>query len=226
MKTILITGSAGGLGKALAASLSKQNKVIISGHDSAALEEAARELACDKVLCDVTNWESVESAVNYVISTYGRLDVLINNAGVYVNGTLEDAEPEKIWSVYGVNSVGPILMSKAVVPQMKNQGDGYIININSYGGINARPERSVYYSSKWALTGFTKCLQEDLKEFNVKVTDIYPKTLENSMAVNGETRKNDRSISYQNVIDAVEFVITRDPSVHVPSIGLQHVNHD
>lgn len=100
--------------------------------------------------------------------------MLVNNAGLWIQGPLEENDPAHIADVIKVNTLGVIYGTKAVIPFMKKKGRGDIIQINSQGGFYAKAERAVYEPSKWAITGFTKGIQKELAPFGIRVTGIYP----------------------------------------------------
>ena len=226
MKTIIISGGSDGLGKALAKHLTDVgNKVIILAPDEEKVTTVAKEIGCAFRVCDVSKWAQVESAVKSIISEYGDIDVLINNAGVTFAGKIEDAVPEEIQRIFDVNVVGVLFLTKAVVPSMKKIGNGRIININSQGGIYTKAERTLYNGSKWAITGITKVLQAELAPSNIKVTGLYPGAMEQRMKINGARGPQDNSFSYKEMADAVDFILSRNPNTSIPELGIKNINN-
>jgi len=226
MKNIVISGGSDGLGKALAVALSaKGHKVVILSPSVDKLKAVAHAADCSYKVCDISDWEQVQTAVKSAADELGSIDVLINNAGVGYTGKIEDMEPKNIKHTFDVNVVGLLYLTKAVVPYMKKQGDGYIININSQGGFYARAERAVYAGSKWALTGITKVLQTELAPSKIKVTGLYPGAMEQKMAKGGERGPQANSFNYQEMIDAVEFVLSRDPQTVIPELGIKNLDN-
>lgn len=226
MKNIVITGGSDGLGKALAKALvADGNKVVILAPNESKTKAVAEEIGCDSRVCDVSDWSQVESAVKSIIDEFGTIDVLINNAGVAYGGKIEDADPASIQHLFDVNVVGALYMTKAVVPVMKQAGDGYIININSQGGLYTKPERTLYSGSKWALTGITKVLQAELADSGIKVTGLYPGAMEQAMAKNGDRQPQAHSIAYKDTVDAVEFILSRDPQTVIPELGIKNLSN-
>lgn len=180
-KVIVISGGTDGLGKALAKILSSTNKVIILSPTKEKLIAASQELNCNFEECDVTNYSSVQKATDNILQKHGQIDVLINCAGLWIEGPLESNDPEKIEAVLKVNSLGTIFLTHAFLPQFKKQKGGQIINIISMAGLTEKSDRSVYYASKWAVTGFTKCLRVELEPFSIKVIGCYPGKMKTSM---------------------------------------------
>ena len=154
-KVIVITGGNSGLGKTTAKILSAKNDVVIFGKNVKEVQETAEELKCESVICDVTDEKQVQNAFSQIIKKYKKIDCLINCAGVWIKGPLEQNTPEEIRNVISVNTIGTILTVHALIPQLKKQQYGRIINVISQAGLTAKPERSIYYASKWAVTCFT-----------------------------------------------------------------------
>jgi NAD(P)-dependent dehydrogenase (short-subunit alcohol dehydrogenase family) len=126
------------------------------------------------VALDVRNAESIKSAIARVIAKEGRLDVLINNAGVGITGPLEEIPAEEIKNNFETNLFGPIEVMKAVLPQMRSQKNGLIINVTSIAGYMGLPYRSVYSASKGALELITEALRMEVKSFGIHITNIAP----------------------------------------------------
>lgn len=225
-KIILISGGSDGLGKALATQLSKHHQVVILARNEEKLEAAAREINCDSYVCDVTNYDQIEKAVHYVVSKYHRLDVLINNAGLWMMGQLEDNEPEKIKTLLEVNTLGPIYLTKACVPQFKQQRSGMIVNVISRDGTCTKANRSVYHASKWAMAGFTNCIQHDLAPHGIQITGLYPGLLKTKLfEKNGVVRDLSEAIEPSEVAKSVEYIINLPPNVVIPDLGIRSINY-
>ena len=220
MKTILITGGSDGLGKALAARLAPNNKVIILSPHEDKLRAVAEELGCEYKVCDVRDYAQVEKTMNEI----GVVDVLINNAGLWIEGPLDQNDPARIHEVLEVNTLGTINCTKAVIPTMKQQKSGRILNIISQAGLNAKAERTVYNASKWAVTGFTKSLQEELSPFGIAVTGLYPGKLKTNMFSKMGIDKNmDGALDTDEVAKTVEFILSLDSSTLLPEVGIKHL---
>ncbi len=226
MKNILISGGSDGLGKEIAKKLSPDNKVIILSHNREKLLSVSQELKCDFVEADVTDYSSVSTAIETVLKKYSNIDVLVNNAGIWTEGGLEENEPEKIKEILNVNTLGTIFLSKAVIPAMKANKGGRIINIISQDGLKSKKNRSVYSASKWAITGFTKCLQEDLSGFHIGVTGIHPGLMNTTLfAKQGIKRDLSNSLELSEVASLVEYVINLSPDTFLPEISIKNINN-
>lgn len=220
-KVILISGGSDGLGRALAQKLAPDNQVVILAHNKIKLETAAKEIGCDFVEAELTDYHSLKSAVDQVTQKYRVIDVLVNNAGIWMEGELDENDPNKIRELIAVNTTGTIFLTKAVLFGMKLQKSGQIINIISQDGLCAKKNRSVYHASKWAITGFTKCLQEDLAQENIKVTAIYPGLMKTSLfAKSGVQRDLSNALDTSEVASLVEYVINLSSKTYIPEVGI------
>lgn len=221
-QVILITGGISGLGKAMAQRMIGKHDVVILARDEDGLQKVSGELGCTGVMCDVTRPESVAKAIAEVVTRFGRIDVLVNNAGVWIQGMLEDNDPDRIREVIEVNTLGPIFCSREVIPHMKRQESGLIINVISQAGLYGKAERSVYNASKWAMTGFTKSLLEDLLPHNIRVSGLYPGVLKTKLFESaGVDRDLSDALDPQEVAKAIEMMIETDASVCIPELGIR-----
>ncbi|NMB91852.1 SDR family oxidoreductase [candidate division WWE3 bacterium] len=210
-KVILITGGSEGLGKEIAKKLCKDNDVVILSNHQDTLEDTLKELGCDGYFCDITNAENIKSVVSEIEDKYKKINVLINNAGIWVGGELDDNEYGDIAKVILVNTVGTINMTKAVLPVMKKQKSGKIININSVNGIEVKPGRSVYIASKWAITGFTKAMSKELEKYNIKIVGIYPGLMKTNLFKNASAdRDMSEAMDPEKVARIVEIAVFFD----------------
>lgn len=147
MQTILIPGGSDGLGKVIAARLASNYEVTILSLSEDKLKAVAKELNCAYKVCDVSDYAQVEQAVAEIRA----VDCVINNAGLWIQGPLDENDPERVRAVLEVNALGTISLAKAVVPGMKQRKSGRIINIISQAGLEGKAERTVYNASKWAV---------------------------------------------------------------------------
>jgi len=222
-KIVVITGASDGLGKALAEKLAPDNKVIILARNDTALREIAQRIGCSYYACDVRDPKQVASTFAKVIKEYGHLNVLINNAGVIVNGELVDTSDEDIENVITTNALGSIYVAKAALRQMKQQQSGLIINVVSQSGLNARAGRSIYNASKWALTGFTKALQEEAAAYGVRVTGFYPGTIKTDLFAKAGLDMKGPAITTEQAVKTLEFIIASDENMVIPELGIKHL---
>ena len=225
-KVIVITGGSDGLGKELATNLVKENKVIILSPTEEKLKDVAETLDCDYKVCDVSDYSLVERTVKEIVNQYEKIDVLINNAGLWIQEELEQNDSNRIKQVIEVNLLGTINMTKSVISTMKKSQDGLIININSQAGINYKAERTVYNASKWGVTGFTKSLQPELAKYGIRVTDVYPGMLKTDMFQKLGIEKNmANGLELKEVSRLVKFIIDTPKDVMIPEVGIKNINN-
>ena len=221
-KVILITGGNEGLGKAIAQELVSKHTVVILSYKREDVAQAARKLKCDYEVCDVSNPVQVQIAVQSIIHKHKRIDCVVNNAGIWIKGELTENKPEEIRRVFEVNALGPALISRAVIPYMKKQKKGLIINIVSQDGLYAKARKSAYVSSKFALTGLTKSLQLDLSPYGIKVTGVYPGRMKTNLFKNAGYKNEDlrSALDPREVAKVVAFVI--ESPATFPQIDVKH----
>lgn len=224
-KIIVISGGSEGLGKAMAKRLSPDSQVVILAKSEDTLKQTAQELNCDYLVCDVSDYNQVESTINQITEKYKQIDCLINNAGIWTTGELQSNDYKNIEEVMAVNANGTIYLTKAVIPAMKKQKQGLIINIVSQAGVTAKKDRSVYYASKWAVTGFTHSMQLELAPFGIKVTGIYPGKMDTQLfAKAGDNKPMDNALKPEQVADLVNYILNTPPEFMFLDIGMKNIN--
>ena len=222
MKTIVVTGGSDGLGKALAEKLASDNNVIILARNETALHKIALDIGCSYYVCDVRDAKQVTSTFTKITDEHGKIDVLINNAGVIVNGELDKISDETIENVITTNTLGTIYVAKQAFARMKQQKSGLILNVVSTAGLTAKATRGIYNASKWAITGFTKALQEEAAEYNVRVTGFYPGTIKTDLFAKAGLPRNGKALTVDQAVKAIEFVLYCDDDMLIPEIGARH----
>lgn len=170
-KVVLITGGSSGIGKSIGEFLHHKGFVV---YGTSRNPEQVSNSVFPLVALDVRNTDSIVAAVAKIIATSGRLDIVINNAGVGITGPLEEIPTNEIKNNFETNFFGPIEVMKAVLPQMRAQKSGLIINITSIAGYMGLPYRSVYSASKGALELITEALRMEVKSFGIHITNVAP----------------------------------------------------
>ena len=168
-QVIIITGASSGFGKATAMLLARK------GHTVYGL--CRREMEDERIKylrCDVRNREEVKAVVAQVVQEQGRVDVLVNNAGMGIGGALELATEEEIDLQMGTNFMGCVNLSQAVLPHMRRARRGKIINLSSVGGLMGLPYQGFYSASKFAIEGFTEALAAEVTRFGIRVCMVEP----------------------------------------------------
>ena len=226
MKTIVITGGSDGLGKTLTETFAKENNVIILATNEEKMSLVAKENNCSYKVCDVSDYEIVEKTISEIIDEYNKIDVLINNAGLWIQEELDTNDSDRIKSVIEVNLLGTINVSKAVIPSMKANKGGLIININSQAGINHKAERVVYNASKWGVTGFSKSLQDEVAKYGIRVTDVMPGMMKTKMFSRMNIEKNmTNGLDTKEVARLIQFIIDTPSDVMIPEVGIKNINN-
>ncbi|PRY44980.1 SDR family oxidoreductase [Umezawaea tangerina] len=176
-KIWFITGTSRGFGREWAeAALERGDRVTATARDVDTLKPLLDEFG-DAVLplaLDVTDKAAVDAAVARAHEHFGRLDVVVNNAGYGLFGTIEEVSEQQARDQIETNLFGALWVTKAAVPIMRGQGSGHIIQVSSIGGISAFPNIGLYHASKWGLEGFSQALAAEVAPFGVKVTVVEP----------------------------------------------------
>ena len=174
-KVVLITGASSGIGRETAKLFQAKNwKVAATMRSPDEAGELQKIVDIECIALDVTDVDSIRSAVAETLDKFGRIDAVVNNAGFAVVGPFEAATQEQIDRQMQVNVYGVMNVCREVLPYFREQKRGYIVNIASMGGRMTFPLYSIYHASKWALEGFSEALQYEVKEFGIKVKIIEP----------------------------------------------------
>lgn len=171
-KVVLITGASSGIGKSVAQYLSHKGFTVYG--TSRNPKRVTEQLPFKLIALDVTDVTTITSAVATIINAEGRLDIVINNAGVGITGPIEETPDVEIKNAFQTNVFGPLDVIKAVLPQMRKQGSGLIINVTSIAGYMGLPYRGVYSATKGTLELLTEALRMEIKDFNIQMTNIAP----------------------------------------------------
>lgn len=173
-KTILITGASSGMGKVTALELKEHGHIVYGAARRVHKMEDLVEAGGHAIEMDITDEEQVVAAVQRVINEQNRIDVLVNNAGYGLYGAVEDIPIEDARQQFEVNLFGLARITKEVIPHMRKQNSGTIINISSMGGKIYTPLGAWYHATKHAVEGWSDCLRLELKQFNINVVVIEP----------------------------------------------------
>ncbi|MCM0647184.1 SDR family oxidoreductase [Clostridium swellfunianum] len=178
-KVVLVTGASSGLGLAVATHLEKMGYTVYAGarsfkdKDKAQISTSSVENH-NKIYLDVTDEESASHAVDMIVNKEGKLDILINCAAFLVLGSVEDTSVDEYKGVLETNFLGTVRMCQKVLPIMRKQKEGRIINFSSINGLMATPFQSAYTASKFAIEGMTEALSIEVQDYGIKVTLIEP----------------------------------------------------
>jgi short-subunit dehydrogenase len=214
-KVVVITGCSSGIGFATAVEFSKNNFITFpTMRNLTNKNELENELnnSEDIIQLDVTSDTSIDNAINEIENKYGRIDILINNAGYVLLGSFEDTSIEEFKQQMETNFFGTIRMMKKVIPIMKKNNSGKIINISSVAGLTGFPFMPSYVSSSFALEGLTESLRYELKKFNIQsclieIGGVRTKFIDNKKLSNNALNNQDYSKSIEKYVNMFENII-------------------
>jgi NADP-dependent 3-hydroxy acid dehydrogenase YdfG len=221
----IVTGSSKGIGRAVALALAQQGvTVVLAARNSALLSGVEQEITAAggtaaAIPTDVTSEHAVEHLIAETRKRFGRIDILINNAGVGIFSNVADMPLESFDQMMNVNLKGVFLCSRAVLPSMKSQQHGEIINVASLAGKNSFAGGSVYSATKWGLIGFSRSLMLEVREFNVRVITIAPGSVNTGFA--DKERNDEMIIQPEDVADTVIFALSMPSRVNVSEIDIR-----
>lgn len=197
-KTVLITGASSGIGEATA------QYFLQKGWNVAATMRSPKKPAdwarSGRVICpqlDLTLPETITKAIHQTVEHFGQIDVLVNNAGYALMGPLEGVTPEQLERQFQTNVFGLVTTMQTVLPIMRQQGSGTIVNVTSIGGRLAFPFTSSYHATKWAVEGLTEAIRYELHPFNIRVKIIEPGGIKTNFIHHGSTWANHPSYTKQ-----------------------------
>jgi NAD(P)-dependent dehydrogenase (short-subunit alcohol dehydrogenase family) len=190
-KTAFVTGASSGIGKATALTLTRAGYQVIGTSRHAAPGEVRDSIRL--IACDVTSDESVAEAVAMAAGELGHIDLLVNNAGYALSGAAEESSVDQVRSLFDTNFLGVVRVTNAVLPLMRRQGYGRILNIGSVMGLIPGPFGAYYAASKHAIEGYSESLDHEVREFGIRVAVIEPWATKTSIEANSP--QGDRPIA-------------------------------
>jgi short-subunit dehydrogenase len=176
-KVVMITGASSGIGATMAQAFAAKGAIpILTARSTQKLEQIAAQISGRNAVftLDVTNFKQVEETVKQIVEQFGRIDILINNAGYGIFQTFVDAPIEQFEDMMNVNYMGIVRCTKVVLPFMQQAGSGHIVNIASMAGKIGTAKSTAYTATKHAVIGFTNSLRQELKGTGVSITAINP----------------------------------------------------
>jgi 3-oxoacyl-[acyl-carrier protein] reductase len=223
----VVTGAGRGIGAAIAQELSSMGATaVLCGRTRAALESVAQAITqaggkAEVVSCDVTSLRSVEAAAGRVEASFGRVDVLVNNAGVGgFGGPLHQLPPDSWEQILNTNLRGVYYAVRAFAPMMIRARSGHIINISSLAGKNALPNGAAYAASKWGLNGLSYSLAEELRGCNIRVAVICPGSTNTELSPH-VGKDPGKMLQPADVAHAVGMLVTQSAQSFVSEILLR-----
>ncbi|WP_437278524.1 SDR family oxidoreductase [Sorangium sp. So ce375] len=213
-KIALITGASRGIGRASALALSREGAVVVgvarTGADLSALEREIRAAGGRALMieADVTRAASVAACVERAIRELGKIDILVNNAGIGGYRPFLEWSEEDYDRIMATNVKGTWLFCREVIPHMRRQGGGHIINVASVAGLQGYPSEAIYCASKFAQMGLTQALDREFWQDKIKVSAVCPGGVETHFALgDGRTAGSERMQGFSTAEDVAEAVV-------------------
>jgi NAD(P)-dependent dehydrogenase (short-subunit alcohol dehydrogenase family) len=198
-KVWFITGCSTGFGRELAKMvLDRGYRAVVTARDPAKVEDIAARHG-DRALVlelDVTDAVEIDAAVNSAVKRFGRIDVLVNNAGIGYFGAVEESDEEEVRRMFEINFFGLARVTRAALPIMRKQGSGHIVNISSIGGLRSFPSLAYYHATKYAVEGFSESLALEVAPLGIKVTIVEPSGFRTDWAGRSAAEAKNRIADY------------------------------
>jgi NAD(P)-dependent dehydrogenase (short-subunit alcohol dehydrogenase family) len=222
-RVVLVTGASSGIGLACATYLGERG-FRVYGTSRRTIPGPS---GVTMLTADVTDDRSVEQAMATVLAREGRLDIVVNNAGMGMGGAVEDTTIEEARSLLEVNFFGALRVCRAALPAMRNRRSGYIVNIGSIGGLIALPYQGMYSASKFALEGLSEALRMEVRPFGIRVVLIEPGDHKTGLTQSRHVTKNTYGRTFEVALARTEQDEQNGPGPEqVARLVYRIVNHD
>ncbi len=226
-KIALVTGAGTGIGAAIARRFAAMGaETVICGRRKARLEQTAKQIRdqggkVEVMTCDVSDWASVEALASALERKHGRLDVLVNNAGVRGPvGPLHELAPEQWEAILNTNLRGVYYCIRAFAPMMIRSKGGHIVNISSLAGKNPVPNGAAYSASKWGLNGLSYTVAEELRGHGIRVSVICPGSTESELSPQAG-KDHSKMLQPDDVAHVAEMLVTQAPQSFASEVLLR-----
>lgn len=220
-KVAIVTGGGTGIGRGIALALADEGaSVVVCGRRLERIEDTARQIQAkggiaQAIQADVTAEGDVKRLIEAVFGAFGRIDILVNNAGLYEGGPLHELEVE-VWDrVMNTNLRAPFLLTRAVLPIMRRQRSGHILNISSESGIEYYAGDTAYGVSKHALNDFGEFVQHEVQEYNIRVNTICPGMVVTEMTENSAGLDHSKCLYPEDIADLAIWLLTRRENIKI-----------
>ncbi|MFN3918598.1 MAG: SDR family oxidoreductase [Flavobacteriales bacterium] len=209
-KTIVVTGGTSGIGLAICSHLANKDYTVFGAGRKINSSELPDSI--NWVEMDVTRVDSIKIALKQILEKTGRIDVLINNAGIGMAGAIEECNMNDVMTMFQTNVYGTIRTSKEVLPYMRKQAEGLIINISSIGGLMGLPYRGIYSSTKSSIETISEALSMETMQFGVKVVIIEPGDFNTAINQNRKIVQPSQSSPYLKDFNRIHGIIQSEVS--------------
>jgi len=222
-KVALVTGGGTGIGRGVALALAAEGaQVVVCGRRSGPLEEVVRSITHEggealAVQADISRREDVDRVVSTTLKYYGRIDILVNNAAIDGGAPIQEQSIDEWEQVLSVNLGGPFLAARAVLPQMRDQGGGDIVNISSESGLEHYPGDGAYGVSKHGLNALSEYIQRENQNAGVRVSTVCPGMVVTEMTENSAGLDHNKCLYPEDIADLVVWLVTRRPNIKIGS---------
>lgn len=227
-KHVVVTGGSLGIGKATANSLiEKGAKVLVTGRSMERLHAAFNNIDCHTIAFDIGDTSKIEENAKQCLEILdGRVDVLINNAGLGERKSIEELSIDAFMKVFNVNVFGLALFTKEIVPVMKSQNGGTIMNIGSTASLKGYKTGSIYASSKFAVRCLTQCWQAELRPYNIRVCQINPSEVTTAFGSQDriEREEVDNKLSSKEIAHAITSALEMDDRGFINELNIWATN--
>ncbi len=214
--TAVVTGGTKGIGRAIAEALAAEGmNVCVGARSLDEVKQTVRELegtgaSATGAACDVRVYEEVEALISHAVEEFGGVDVLVNNAGIGLFKPVEETSPEEFRAVLETNLFGVFNGCRAVIPELKRRGGGYIINVSSLAGANPHPRMAAYNASKFALNGFSEALMQEVRHDHIKVSYIMPGSVNTEFGGGTVSEENAWQLQPEDIARVVVGLLSHD----------------
>ena len=220
-KVAIVTGGGSGIGRGVAIGLAQQGaNLVLCGRRKTNIEATASEIhqmgtRALAVVADVSQAEAADRVVQAALEAFQRIDILINNAGIFAGGNIHEHLLADWEQIMAVNLSGPFLMARAVLPTMRAQRDGHIINISSESGIEYYTGEDAYTVSKHALNTLGELIQRENQDFNIRVNTICPGMVWTEMADEREGLDKAKCLYPEDIAELVIWLLSRRQNIKI-----------
>ncbi|BAY15994.1 short-chain dehydrogenase/reductase SDR [Anabaenopsis circularis NIES-21] len=233
-KVVIVTGASAGIGEATAIALAAEGaQVVIAARRSDRLDTVAQKITENggkvlPIVTDITDEAQVKNLVDKAIAAWGRVDILVNNAGIAVIGEIDGGNTANWRRMIDINVLGVLYATHSVLPILKAQNSGHIVNISSVAGRTARAGIGIYNATKWGVNGFSEALRQEVYQHNIRVTIIEPGLVDTEIndliddpiakQRSEERRKTVTPLESEDIAAAIVYAVTQPPRVNVNEI--------